>query len=170
MSPLEIAGLTIFILVLLLGIFSIIFGFPGTVIIFIDVLIYAIITGFTKIGLKILIILAVLMIIAEVIEFFLGVAGAAKFGASNKGIWASIIGSIIGAMIMTPYLMGLGMIIGAFIGGFFGVLVVELIRQQGMRPAFRAGYGAFLGRVAGIFVKGILSIVMIVITLMNIYS
>lgn len=170
MSPLEIAGLTLFILVLFLGIFSIIFGFPGTVIIFTDVLLYAIITGFTKIGLKILIILAILMIIAEALEFFLGVAGAVRFGASKKGIWASIIGSIIGAMIMTPYLFGLGMVVGAFIGGFFGVLIIELIRQQKLRPAFRAGYGAFLGRIAGVFVKGVLSIAMIVISLIKIYS
>jgi uncharacterized protein YqgC (DUF456 family) len=170
LSPLEIAGLTIFIIVLFLGLFSIIFGLPGTVIIFIDVLLYAIITGFTKIGFKILIILVILMIIAEALEFLLGIAGAARFGASKKGAWASVIGSMIGAVIMTPIGMGLGTIVGVFIGGFIGTLMIELIRQQKMKPAWRAGFGAMLGRIAGIIAKGTLSIAMIVITLINIYS
>jgi uncharacterized protein YqgC (DUF456 family) len=170
LSPLEIAGLTIFIIVLFLGLFSIIFGLPGTVIIFIDILLYAIITGFTKIGFKILIILAILMILAEALEFLLGMSGAARFGASKKGVWASVIGSMIGAAIMMPYLLGLGAIIGVFIGGFMGVLIIEFIRQQRMKPALRAGFGAMLGRIAGIVAKGTLSIIMIVITLINIYS
>ena len=55
MTPLEVGGLTLFILVLLLGTFSILFGFPGTVIILIDAVVYGAITGFEKIGLKILI-------------------------------------------------------------------------------------------------------------------
>lgn len=170
MSPLEIAGLTIFILVLFIGIFSTIFGLPGTIIIFIDVLLYSLITGFEKIGIKILIILAILMILAECLDFALGMAGAVRFGSSKKGLWASAIGSIVGAILMTPYLMGLGVIIGAFAGGFIGVLMIELIRQQKLKPALRAGYGAIMGRIAGIFAKGILSLVMIIITLINIYS
>ena len=55
MTPLEIGGLTLFILVLLFGAFSILFGFPGTVIILIDAVVYAAITGFGRIGFKILV-------------------------------------------------------------------------------------------------------------------
>lgn len=170
MSPLEIAGLTIFILVLFAGFFSTLFGLPGTIIIFGDVLVYALATGFTKIGFKILFILAILMILAEAVEFFLGVWGAARFGASKSGIWASVIGGIIGAAVLTPVLMGLGLVIGAFAGAFIAVLIVELIRQQRMKPALRAGLGAVLGRIGGTLTKGALSIAMIIITLINIYS
>ncbi|MBN1663538.1 MAG: DUF456 domain-containing protein [Deltaproteobacteria bacterium] len=170
MSPLEIAGLTIFILVLFAGLFSIIFGLPGTVIIFIDVLLYAAATGFMKIGFKILLILALLMILAEALEFLLGVMGAARFGASKKGLWASVIGSMIGAVVMTPFLMGIGAIIGVFLGGFSGTLIVELIQRQRIKPALRAGFGAVLGRIAGIIAKGTLSAAMIIITLIHIYS
>jgi len=170
LSPLDIAGLTIFILVLFLGLFSIIFGLPGTVAIFIDVLIYAVVTGFTKIGWKILIVLAVLMVLAETLEFFLGVTGAARFGASRKAIWASIIGGFVGAALLTPYFLGMGTLIGVFAGGFLGTLAIELVRQQKMKPALRAGLGAVLGRMMGIITKGTLSIIMIIITLMNIYS
>lgn len=170
MSPLEIIGLTIFILVLFVGIFSTLFGIPGTIIILLDVILYAMITGFEKIGIKLIIVLIVLSVLAEAIDFALGMMGAAKFGASSKGVRASVIGGVIGAVVMTPTLFGLGTVMGIFLGGFTAVLIVELIRQRQLKPALRAGYGAFLGRFGGIFVKGFFSLIMIILTLSNIYS
>ncbi|MBM4271446.1 MAG: DUF456 domain-containing protein [Deltaproteobacteria bacterium] len=170
MSPLEIIGLTLFILILFAGIFSTLFGIPGTIIILLDVILYAMITGFEKIGIKLIIVLIVLSVLAEAIDFALGMMGAAKFGASPKGVWASVIGGVIGAVVMTPTLFGLGTVMGMFLGGFTAVLIVELIHQRQLKPALRAGYGAFLGRFGGIFVKGFFSLIMIILTLTNIYS
>jgi hypothetical protein len=53
LSPFEIAGLTVFILVLFLGVFLTVFGLPGTVLILIDVVAYALLTGFAQIGFKV---------------------------------------------------------------------------------------------------------------------
>jgi len=170
LSPLEIIGLTLFILILFAGIFSTLFGIPGTIIILLDVILYAMITGFEKIGIKLIIVLIVLSVLAEAIDFALGMMGAAKFGASPKGVWASVIGGVIGAVVMTPTLFGLGTVMGMFLGGFTAVLIVELIHQRQLKPALRAGYGAFLGRFGGIFVKGFFSLIMIILTLTNIYS
>ena len=164
MSPLEIIGLTIFILVLFVGIFSTLFGMPGTIIILLDVILYALITGFEKIGIKVIIVLIFLSVLAEAVDFALGMVGAARFGASPKSIWASVIGGIIGAVTMTPILFGLGTVMGTFLGGFTAVLIVELIHQRQLKPALRAGYGAFLGRFGGIFVKGFFSLIMIILT------
>ena len=50
MSPLDAFGLTLFIILLFLGIFLCIHGLPGMVLIVVDVLFYSIITGFEKIG------------------------------------------------------------------------------------------------------------------------
>lgn len=157
-------------LVLIAGFLSTLFGLPGTVVIFGDVLVYAVATGFAKVGFKVLLILAILMIIAEAIEFSLGIWGAARFGASKKALWASVIGGIIGAALLTPYLIGLGTLIGAFAGGFAGVLFIELIHHQRLKPALRAGIGALLGRICGTLAKGLLSLAMIVVALINIYS
>lgn len=170
MSPLELAGLTIFILVLLLGLLSIVFGLPGTLVILVDVFVYSMVTGFETIGFKVLLALVLLAAAAEALEFFLGMTIALQFGVSVKGFWASIIGAILGASIMTPFFFGLGTVLGSFLGGVMGVLLMELIRQGRLKPAFRASYGAVLGRVAGTLTKGFLAIVMIVITLTNIYS
>ena len=170
MSPFEVAGLTIFILILFIGIFSIIFGFPGTVIILIDAFVYSLITGFKTIGWKIIVVLIILSLLAETLDFILGSAGAKKFGSSKKGIVASVIGGIAGAVLMAPFLLGLGAVIGAFLGGFTGTFIVELIEQKNLKPAVRAGYGTLLGRIAGIFAKSFFALVMIIIILSTIYS
>jgi len=170
LSPFEVAGLTIFILILFIGIFSIIFGFPGTIIILIDAVIYSLITGFEKIGWKIIIVLIIISLLAETFDFMLGSAGAKRFGSSKKGIVASVIGGIAGAMIMTPFLLGLGALIGAFLGGFTGIFLVELIEQKKLKPAVRAGYGALIGRIAGVFAKSFFALAMIIIILSTIYS
>ena len=89
MTPLEIGGLTLFILVLLFGAFSVLFGLPGTVIILIDVAAYATITGFERIGFKILVTLLILSILAELADFAVGMAGAVTFGVSRKAFGAA---------------------------------------------------------------------------------
>lgn len=170
MTPLEVAGLTLFILVLLFGTFSILFGLPGTIIILIDVFIYGAITGFEKIGLKILVILLVLSVLAEAADFTVSMAGAVKFGVSKRGFWAFTIGGFIGAFLMTPFFFGLGLLVGSFFGGFIAMLLVELLARSKLKPTLRATYGAILGRVAGIAVKGIFALIMVITTLTSIYS
>ena len=162
--------MTIFVVILLVGIFSIIFGFPGTFLILGDVIIYSWITGFEKIGLKIIIVLVFISLLAETMDFFLGIAGARRYGSSKTGVALSIIGGIVGAIVMAPILLGLGAIIGVFLGGFAGAFLGEYLEQKKLKPALRAGYGALIGRIVGTLVKGFLAIVMAVITMSAIYS
>jgi len=61
-------------------------------------------------------------------------------------------------------------LLGIFLGGFTGVFLVELMNQKKLKPAFRASYGVTLGRITGIMIKGLLSVLMVVITLNHIYS
>ena len=170
MSPWEIGGLTLFILVLLFGTFSILFGFPGTVVIFVDALLYGAVTGFERIGFKVLIALLVLSALAEITDVAVGMAGAVKFGASRKGLGAFLAGGLIGALLLSPFLLGLGLIVGTFIGGFSAMLTLELLARRRLKPTLRAAYGAILGRAAGICVKGFFALIMLIITLTSIYS
>jgi uncharacterized protein YqgC (DUF456 family) len=149
LTPLEIGGLTLFILVLLFGAFSILFGLPGTVIILIDAALYAAVTGFERIGFKILMTLLILSILAELADFAVGMAGA---------------------VLMMPFWLGLGAVVGGFIGGFAGIMTVELLRRNHLKPALRAAWGATLGRAAGICVKGIFALIMVIITLTSVYN
>ena len=166
----EATILTVFVVILFVGLFSIIFGLPGTFLILGDVIIYSWITGFEKIGFKIIIALVFISLLAETIDFLLGIAGVRRYGSSKTSVILSIIGGIIGAILMTPVLLGLGAVIGVFLGGFVGAFLGEYLEQRKLRPAVRAGYGALIGRITGILVKGSLAIVMVVIAMSAIYS
>jgi uncharacterized protein YqgC (DUF456 family) len=170
LTPIEIAGLTIFILVLFVGIFSTVLGIPGTIIILIDVILYAVITGFEKIGITILVVLIAITILAEGLDFVLGMSGAAQLGITKRLVWMSGVSGLAGAMILTPVFFGLGTVLGLFLGGFACVLIFELFHQSKLRPALRAGNSAILERVAGTLAKGLCALVMIIITMSNIYS
>jgi uncharacterized protein YqgC (DUF456 family) len=166
----EVGGLTLFILVLLFGTFSILFGFPGTIVILLDAFVYSAVTGFEKIGIKILVTLLVLTALAEVADFAVGMAGGVKFGVSRKGFSAFMMGGFLGALLMTPFFMGLGLIVGTFLGGFIAILTVELVARNRLKPTLRVAYGAILSRAAGICVKGFFALIMIIITLTSVYS
>jgi len=168
--PLEIAGLTAFILFLFLGMFSVIFGFPGTVVILIDVIIYAWVTGFDVIGLNVIGVLLCMTLCAESLDFLLGTARSKRFGYSGKGVGAAIAGGILGGMLFTPILMGPGMIVGIFLGGFVGAHISEWYDEMRLKPAFRTGMRVLCMHAFCVLLKGFLSIVMIMAVLSVIYS
>jgi len=170
LPTLEIIGLALFVISLLLGLFSIVFGLPGAVIIAVVVLAYAVFTGFSVIGWKLLLVIVALAVLAETLEFIIGMHVAAQFGLSMKGFWASLIGSMIGAAALTPFFLGFGAIAGIFLGGMAGLLMVEMMRRGRLKAAFRASLGIVLGRVAGICVKGCLAFVMVILALNAVYS
>jgi len=170
LSPFEIAWLTIFILILFAGVFSVIFSLPGTILIVADVIIYSWVTGFEKIGFKIIIFLVFISLLAETLDFLFGASGGRRFGPSKKGVIASLIGGITGAVALTPLLMGPGIIIGMFLGGFAGAFFVEYFTEKNLKPAFRTGYSSLLLKNSGVLLKGFFAIVMTIITLSSIYS
>ncbi len=86
------AGFTIFILILFAGIFLNLFGLPGTVVIFFDVLFYSIFTGFDRVGLKIILFLLISAITAETIDFFIVTGETSQPPVSKKSFAAVVLG------------------------------------------------------------------------------
>jgi len=170
LPPLELAGLTIFILLLFAGIYGSAIGLPGTVLILGSVFIYALLTGFNKIGGGAILLLTVLTIVAEGIGFTIEFMNQVRFGPSLPGILASLAGSLLGVLSLTPLLWGLGTLMGVFLGGFAGFFMMELIRQARLKPAHRASARTMLSSAAGIFAKGSCALTMAIVTLLNIYS
>ncbi len=170
MSTLAVLGFAFFILLLFIGIYLSLFGLPGTIIIFADVLAYAVVTGFDRIGFKIILFLLVFSIIAEMIDFLMGMTGAMRPLPSKKLFWASIIGAITGILILTPFFRGLGILGGFFLGCFAGILLAELIRQSKLQTPFKASYRAIFVMIGGKMVKGCIALTMITVSLANIYS
>ncbi len=158
----------LFLIVALVGLISLIFGFPGTFIILADSLLYGWYGGFKDITYKVILILIILAIVGEVVEYGLGILGAKKRGATKSAIIASIVGGIAGAIIGMPFLFGIGSIIGAFLGAFGGAFLLEYLQGKGVDQAIESGWGALLGRVGGAISKGFIGIMMIVITIVSV--
>jgi uncharacterized protein YqgC (DUF456 family) len=148
-------GIVLFSLFLFLGVASIVFGFPGTLIVFFSALLYGLFSGFEKITGGMILGLGLLTLCGEALEYVFGVIGARRFGASKKGVVCSIVGGFIGAVLGAPFLLGIGAVLGAFVGAFVGATAVELaVRGPGAwREALRSGLGSFLGRIAGMIAK-----------------
>jgi uncharacterized protein len=152
---------------MLLGLILIPFGFPGTFIILLAVFAYAFLTDFNgAIGIPFLVFLTILTLIAETADNWLTAIGARRYGASTGSIWLSFLGGLLGAIIiggpMAIIFGPLGPVAGGFAGAFGIVVAYEMYRHGNWNEALRAGWGTFLGRMAGIVLKLVISIAMII--------
>ena len=162
--------LAFYILVSLAGLVSLVFGLPGTFVILGASVLYGWYGGFSEITVRVIIILVVLALAGELIEFLLGILGSKKYESSNRAIVGSIIFGIIGAVMGAPFFFGIGAVIGAFAGAFAGAILMELSQGKKMDEAIKSGWGAFLGRVAGTISKGAVGIAMITITVLAVLN
>ena len=165
----NIIVLTIYSLLSIAGLFFVFIGLPGNFIILILSTALAWYYNFEIIKIKILIVLLVLAILGEVLEFALGIIGSKKRKSSNKAIIGSIIFSILGAILFAPVFFGFGAIIGAFAGAFTGAFVIEYLNKRNTNAAYQSGIGAFRGRLGGTLVKGVIGVTMITITLLQVF-
>jgi uncharacterized protein len=127
--------------------------------------IYAWLTHGQYIGKETLITLLVLAGTAEIIEIFLGGAGAKKAGGSKWGMLGGLVGGILGGYFLTfvpiPFV---STIIGICLGCFLGAFVVEMALGQPVSQSARIGLGAAKGKFTGIIGKVGFGLVMFVIT------
>lgn len=101
-----------------------------------------------------LVAIVLLALLGEVVEFFAGMAGAKRAGASWRGSVAAVFGALIGAVagtfiIAIPFV---GTLVGACGGAGLGVWAVENSRgarsEHALRRGLHAGLGAFIGIVS----------------------
>lgn len=170
MSSLASAGFTVFILVLFLGIYLSLLGLPGTILIFLDILIYAAATGFVQVGWKLLLFLLIFAVIAEAIDVLLGMTRAYKPPVLRKTLWSTALGALAGALILTPFFWGPGSWMGFFTGGLGGFAIAELLRLSKMKGPSPASNATFMAMVGTKMLKGLLTVIMIFVSLSNIYS
>lgn len=125
---------------------------PGVPLVFAGLFIGAWIGGFEIVGWGTVGILAALALIAWIVDFVAGAAGARYMGASVRSFWGATIGAIVGLFFGLP-----GLLLGPFIGAVLG----EFSGDRNLVRSGRAGLGAWLGIVVATALKLTIAFVMI---------
>lgn len=134
---------------------------PGAPLLFLGLVIGAWAEDFIHVGYGTLGILAGLTLLTYVVDFLSGALGAKRFGASKRAMIGATIGAVVGLF------MG---IVGIIVGPFIGAVIGELTAKRTLSDAGYAGVGTTLGLVAGIAVKLLIGVTMIVIFLVVRFS
>jgi uncharacterized protein len=113
-----------------------------------------------------LVVLLVLALLGELVEFLGPAVGAAKEKSSRRAVVLAVAGGIIGAMVGTVvlvFLPVLGTLIGAVVGSGVASIGGDLWAGRGWEPALRGGKGAAIGRFWGALGKLVIAVVMWVV-------
>jgi uncharacterized protein len=107
------------------------------------------------IGIKTLIVLFVLSLIAEFVEVALTGAAAKQAGGGRGAMIGGVVGGILGGIFLTVVIPIpiLGTIFGICLGSFIGAAGVELVGGGQTSHSLRVGVGAAKGRFMGIVSK-----------------
>jgi len=162
MIILKILGVIVYYLTMLLGILLVPLGLPGEFLVVLATGVFILVAGGEVMGWWVLVVLVLLGILAEVIEFLAGMVGAKAKGSLWSGVGA-VAGGLAGSIIGAPFGLIIGSLAGAFIGTFAGAYLVELyISRHSIQAANVAGTALF-ARLVGTAVKVAISIIMIII-------
>ena len=109
-------------------------------------------TSNVQFSLVFLIVWAVIVIIVQVLDFYIPVWGTKRFGGSRWGTIGSIVGIVVG-LFFAPW--------GIIIGSFAGAVIGELLSGRTSQDAIKAGFGAFVGFLLGTVAKLTISVFLI---------
>ena len=107
-----------------------------------------------------ILVLLLLVVIAQIIDYFIPILGSKYSGGTKWGSWGAFIGSIAGLFFL-PW----GLILGPFLGAVAG----ELMGDADMKSALRSGTGTLLGFLLGTILKLALCMYFIVLLIRSVF-
>ncbi len=151
----------VLIAICLLGLIMIPFGLPGTLVMLCGAIGYKLLVPTGGIGWATVVLVGILMLIGEVLEWTLTARYTKKYGGSRRAGWGAVIGGMVGAFLGVPVPI-VGSVIGAFVGAFVGAFAFEYSVATDHGAATRVAWGALIGRVTAAAVKVAIGLVMAV--------
>ena len=100
---------------------------------------------------KFLISWGIIVILVSILDYVIPIWGTKFFGGSKYGVWGSMVGLLAGLFIPP-----IGIIVGPFIGAVAGEMLAG-----NKQNALKAGFGSFIGFIAGTVVKMLVSLIML---------
>jgi len=100
---------------------------------------------------KFLIYWGIIVILVSILDYVIPIWGTKYFGGSKYGVWGSMAGLLAGLFIPP---------VGIIIGPFLGAVVGEMLAGN-KQNALKAGFGSFIGFLAGTIVKLLVSLIML---------
>jgi uncharacterized protein YqgC (DUF456 family) len=111
---------------------------PGPFLIWGGVLLWVWTNGFVEMGWPTLIILGILALVAEGLDFILTTGMSRRAGVSWRAIGAALLGALVGGVILTGVFPLIGTLIGAILGGVAAMWAVEYYIRKDSRTATAA--------------------------------
>lgn len=109
---------------------------------------------------------AVIGVVLMILDYVIPILTTKQFGGTKWGVWGCTIG-LLAAVIGLP--LGPTGIIGIFFWPFVGALVGEYLKQQELKQALRAAWGAFVGMMTGTLAKVVYGTVLLVIVIVKLF-
>jgi uncharacterized protein YqgC (DUF456 family) len=147
------------VVLVVIGLAGIVFpALPGTVLIFVGLLLAAWADGFTRVGVWTLLIIGVIGAATYAVDFVAAALGAQRIGASRRAVAGAALGTLLGLPFGLP---------GVIFGPLAGAVVGELTVHRDFARAGRAGAAAWVGFMVGMAVKIAMAFSMIGIFLVS---
>ena len=125
---------------------------PGTILVFAGIMLGAWIDDFTRVGWFAVGAIAVLALLAWLMDYVSAMLGAKRAGASRQAIIGAAIGTVAGLF--------LG-IVGVLFMPLVGAAAGEFMARRSHHQAVRVGIATWLGLMAGMLAKFVLAFMMI---------
>lgn len=91
-----------------------------------------------------MLVLLLLVIVAQVLDYFIPILGSKYSGGTRWGSWGVFVGSVVGLFFLPA---------GLFLGPFLGAVAGELLGAADLSRALKSGIGALAGFLLGTVLK-----------------
>jgi uncharacterized protein YqgC (DUF456 family) len=129
---------------------------PGTPLIVVGALIYAVATGWTPIGIGRLVILGALAALGFGLQHVSSALGARRAGGSRWAVVGAIAGGVVGLFLGVA---------GLLLGPPLGAIAAEMIRGADLPASVRTGIATFIGLLAGAVANAAIGVTMVALFL-----